>query len=105
MMPEQHRFNADGTLRRGRPRTSEKVYRVSLSGNCALCYERAAKPESSIVDLKANSDRAGRVVPRSRQGKITRLAPMRCRKRANAAISARRGRAYARRHSHLSNSL
>jgi hypothetical protein len=31
MMPEQHSFNADGTLRRGSPRNREKVYRISLS--------------------------------------------------------------------------
>ena len=30
-MPEQHSFNADGTLRRGSPRNREKVYRISLS--------------------------------------------------------------------------
>ena len=31
MTPEQHSFNADGTLLRGSPRNREKVYRISLS--------------------------------------------------------------------------
>ena len=49
-MPEQHSFNADGTLRRGSPRNREKVYRISLSSKlrCKLMAQSSRAAVRSI---------------------------------------------------------
>ena len=61
-MQEQQPLNADGTLRRGRPRTRGRMFRVSLDVQCCRELERAAAARGLGPETLLNS--IGRVVVR-----------------------------------------